>query len=134
MERHPFGVRGSSKLEVIPRLGSQDATRGAVGATGAHNRSHLLQKGNAVEGSDPQFLPVQIPDAENQEDQGRGVTEQNLIWLAHWSICIEAGREQVRGLLTLTTGADGERQRGHSRTLIRPSVSSPPALIGPLIL
>lgn len=75
-----------------------------------------MRKGNAVEGSDSLFLPVQIPDAENQEDQGRGVTEQNLIWPAHWSICIEAGREQVRGLLTLTTGADRERQRAFSDT------------------
>lgn len=74
------------------------------------------ERGNAVEGSDPLFLPVQIPAAENQEERGRGVTEQNLIWPAHWSIGIEARREQARGLLTLTTGADRARPRAFSDT------------------
>lgn len=74
------------------------------------------EKGNAVEGSDPLFLPGKIPDAENQEDRGREVTEQNLIWLVHCSIGIEAGREQVHGLQTLTTGADRGRQRAFSDT------------------
>lgn len=55
------------------------------------------ERGNAVEGSDPLFLPVQIPGAENQEERGRGVTEQNLIWPAHCSIGMEAGREQAHG-------------------------------------
>lgn len=56
-------------------------------------------------------LPVQTPGAEKQEDRGRGVTEQNLIWPAHCSIGIAAWREHVRCLLTLTTGADRERER-----------------------
>lgn len=60
-------------------------------------------------------LPVQTPGAEKQEDRGRGVTEQNLIWPAHCSIGIAAWREHVRCLLTLTTGADRERERERQR-------------------
>lgn len=114
LESHPILNILIEKL--YNRQGSQDTPRGSVRVTGAHCRSHLLWKGNAVEGSDPLFLPVQIPATENQEDWGRGVTEQNLIWPAHWSIGIAAGREQVHGLLTLTTGADTERQRAFSDT------------------
>lgn len=62
--------------------------------TEAHNRNHLLRKGNAAEGSDPLFLPVQIPGAANQEDQGRGVTKQNLIWPAQWSISAKLGENK----------------------------------------
>lgn len=114
LESHP--VRNILTGKLYNRQGSRDTTRGSVRVTGAHYRSHLLWKGNAAEGSDPLFLPVQIPAAENQEARGRGVTEQNLIWPAHWSIGIAAGREQVHGLLTLTTGADTERQRAFTET------------------
>lgn len=51
--------------------------------TGSRCRSRLLWKGNALKGSDPLFQPDQIPAAENQEDRGGGVTEQNLIWATH---------------------------------------------------
>lgn len=62
------------------------------------------------------------------------MTEQSLIWPAHWSIGIEAGaRISVRSLLMLTTGEDRERQRAFSDTY-QTSVSFRPALIGPLIL
>lgn len=63
--------------------------------TGPHCQSHLSQKGNALKGSDPLFQPDQIPAAENQEEQGRGVTEQNLIWPEHWPIAI-AKRTRTR--------------------------------------
>ncbi|TNN74976.1 hypothetical protein EYF80_014721 [Liparis tanakae] len=68
--------------------------------------------GNAVEGSDRVFLPVQIPGAENQEDRGRGVTEQNLIRPAR---CWDRSPWRT-SLLTLTTGGDGKGTRALSDT------------------
>lgn len=86
----------------------ESPTGGTASGTGDHYRSYLLWKGNAVEGSNPLFLPVQTPATENQEDRGWGVTEQNLIWPAHWCISIAVVREQVHCVLTLTTEADRE--------------------------
>lgn len=78
------------------------------------------------------FLPVQIPAAENQEDRGRGWQSRILSGLPI-GLLVEAEREQVPGLLTLSTGEERERGSEHFLTLIGPSISSAAALIGALI-
>lgn len=103
----------------VDREGVRDA------GTGSRCRSHLLCKGNALEGSDPLSQPDQIPAAENQEDRGSGVTEQNLIWPTHGhknTACWLSPLERI------------EKGRGHTWTLIGLHASATPASIVPLIL
>lgn len=73
-----FAINRKSKWKHLRDLGALTQQRrvsehtSTVSVTEPHYRIHLFQKGNALEGSDPLFLPVQIPAAENQEKQGQG--------------------------------------------------------------